>query len=172
MYDPSLISDNWGLRARQTALLAHIRGKQLERFLVMHDFMTGKDHCSHPHLLECEQGCGAFDVALSEIELARSPRIPLPRRAKLYLSPHIGRSPVCSATQRNATYCRLRPSPNQTRCRKRPQIILGVNLLPRVQNAKAVLLKRLAQRKERVLQAGTARLVANACHRGHLRTTP
>jgi hypothetical protein len=26
-----------------------------------------------------------------------------------------------------------------------------------------VLLKRLAQRKERVLQAGTARLVANAC---------
>ena len=81
MYDPSLISDNWGLRARQTALLAHIRGKQLERFLVMHDFMTGKDHCSHPHLLECEQGCGAFDVALSEIELARSPRIPLPRRA-------------------------------------------------------------------------------------------
>ena len=163
VYDPSLISDNWGLRARQTALLAHIRGKQLERFLVMHDFMTGEDHCSLPHLLECEQGCGAFDVAHTEIHLFRSPRVALPRLAKRWLSPDIERSPVCSATQRNATFCRLRPSPNQTRCRKRPQIILGVNLLSRVQNAKAVLLKRLAQRKERVLQAGTARLVASAC---------
>ena len=169
LYDPSLISDNWGLRARQTALLVHIRGKQLERFLVMHDFMTGEDHCSYPHLLECEHGCGAFDVALTEIDPFRSPRIALPRRAKRLLNPRIKSSSVCSATQQNATYCRLRPSPNQARCRKIPQKTLseindaGVNLLPRVQNAKAVLLKRIAQRKERVLQAGTTRLVANAC---------
>ena len=163
VYDPGLISDNWGLRARQTALLAHIRGKQLERFLVMHDFMTGREHCSLPHLLECEQGCGAFALALTEIRITKSPRILLPRRNKTWVSPHIAGSPICSATQRDATFCRLRPSPNRTRCRKRPQILNGVNLLPRVQNAQAVLLKRLVQRKERVLQAGTARLVANAC---------
>ena len=118
VYDPGLISDNWGLRARQTALLAHIRGKQLERFLVMHDFMTGREHCSLPHLLECEQGCGAFALALTEIRITKSPRILLPRRNKTWVSPHIAGSPVCSATQRDATFCRLRPSPNRTRCRK------------------------------------------------------
>ena len=118
--------------------------------------------------MECEQGCGAFALAMTEIRITKSPRILLPRRNKTWVSPHIAGSPICSATQRDATFCRLRPSPNRTRCRKRPQILNGVNLLPRVQNAQAVLLKRLAQRKERVLQAGTARLVANACLRSNV----
>ena len=162
--DPYLVSDNWGLRATQTALLAHIKGKQLERFLAMHDFMTGKEHCSQEQSFECEQGCGSFDLNSTEINIFGSPRITLPRPTSRWPSPLIQSSPVCSATQQNAIYCRLRPSPNRTRCKRaRPQNVNGVNLLPRVQNAEAVLLRHFALRKERVLQAGTARRVKRIC---------
>lgn len=164
--DPALVSDNWGLRARPTALVIHVRGKQLERFLTAHDFMSGDEHCSQQQEVECEEGCTGFvtkAVDLKEIRwgVQRVVR-PLPRPARLR-SPAISGSAVCSASQRRASFCRLRPTSNATPCNKQRVPPLGINLLPRVQNPSAVLLDHVALRKQRVLQTGTARHVANVC---------
>jgi len=57
--DGFLVSDEWGLRATRSAMVVHIRGKQLERFLAVHDFMV-RSHCAVPLELHCSAGCDAF----------------------------------------------------------------------------------------------------------------
>ena len=55
----ALISDKWGLKATRMALIVHIKGKQLVRFLAVDAFMHSA-HCT-PHVtLRCEGGCRAF----------------------------------------------------------------------------------------------------------------
>ena len=57
--DRSFVSDEWGLRVTRSAIIVHIKGKQLERFLAVHDFME-RSHCALPLSLGCASGCSAF----------------------------------------------------------------------------------------------------------------
>lgn len=169
VYGPELVSDRWGLRLRQSALLVHIKGKQLERFIGAHDFMNSTGHCSQPQRLSCAEGCEAFVVTEADVRFQGPVRIVRPKVTSRLRNARINGSSFCSARQQHALWCRLRPvgRPHPA-CRPLPSNYWGFNLLPRVQHAKGGLVAPVKRSRDAALRAGTAPLLANACMTGAL----
>lgn len=95
----ALISDKWGLKATRMALIVHIKGKQLVRFLAVDAFMHSA-HCT-PHVtLRCEGGCRAFLLQRELKLLAHS------RAFAEAWEPRIGNASFCGGAQTGAAFCR------------------------------------------------------------------
>ena len=169
VYGPELVSDRWGMRVRQSALLVHIKGKQIERFIGAHDFMNSTGHCSQPQRLSCDEGCEAFVVTEADVRFQGPVRVVRPRVTGRLRDARINGSVICSARQQRAVWCRLRPAGRpRPACRNVPGNYWGVNLLPRVQHEKGGLLAPVRRSRDAALRAGTAPLLANACKAGTL----
>lgn len=167
VYGPELVSDRWGMRLRQSAILVHIKGKQLERFLGAHDFMNSSGHCSQPQRLSCAEGCEAFVVTAADVRSSGPVRVVRPTVTSHLRDARINGSALCSARQQRAVWCRLRPA-GRPRCRRLPSNYWGFDLLPRIQHDKGGLLAPVRRSRDAALRAGTAPLLANACKTAEL----
>ena len=100
--DRSFVSDEWGLRVTRSAIVVHIRGKQLERFVAVHEFMEGS-HCAVQLRLTCAPGCPAFLTSRERHSAELNPSF-----RKVWVG-RLNRSGFCgSATQGHTHLCRIR----------------------------------------------------------------
>ena len=116
----ALVSDGWGLKVTQSALIVHVKnhakGKQLERFIATHAFKRSS-FCQRAHRTLCNLGCDAF-FSVEEIQRIRR----APKYAAIW-NDRMSNSPFCIATQSRAAYCRvaLRPAV----CPSKPRDLLN-----------------------------------------------
>lgn len=123
--DKVLISDGFGLRVLPSSLVVHVRylpgGQQtIERFLAVDAFLR-EAGCQEPLTLTCRAGCrGFFDDA--DDAPPRKLRSSAVQARQLWLQ-RIGNASFCSGGQREAAYCRTRPT-RARRCEGVPHDLL------------------------------------------------
>ena len=135
--DKTLVSDGWGLKVSKLAVIVHVKnhqkGKQLERFLAVDDFLKGK-RCEARLAVSCGGGCRSFltDGENDNLEKMstsgfniRGERVPSFREVWL---PRIENASFCTGVQNGSVMCRVGVATPRTRpCARRP--IRPVDLL-------------------------------------------
>jgi hypothetical protein len=100
----TLVSDGWGLKVARTAILVHTknhqRGKQLERFLAIDQFLR-QSSCGLQPAVRCQSGCRAF-LTKGELDMvAKSESF------QSVWGSRVGNASFCTGAQGGAAFCRV-----------------------------------------------------------------
>lgn len=121
--DKTLVSDGWGLRVARSSVLVHSknhqRGKQLERFLRIHAFLT-EVTCKETLEVTCSTGCRAFLTPGERKNIETSEVF-----AELW-GGRVDNASFCNGAQANSAYCRV-GAVKPRRCRPKPEDLLQMD---------------------------------------------
>ena len=102
--DKTLVSDGWGLKVTKSAVIVHVKnhqkGKQLERFLAVDDFLKAK-RCTQELAVTCTVGCRGFLNDGEVKNIANSPTY-----SQVWAG-RVDNESFCSGVQAGAAYCRV-----------------------------------------------------------------
>jgi len=153
-----LVVDKWGLRVTPTAVLVHLKHRLLERFLAVHNYSHGAEHCRARLHLNCStRGCLGFlypwlqdGPSPLRQTLQHSPPLPF-RRGEFPILDAAFASPFCAGgSQAGASFCHLEASaPETCPC-------VGVACHQEVDIRERAEAPQLRRRKERLLQRAAA----------------
>ena len=121
--DKTLVSDGWGLRVARSSILVHSknhqRGKQLERFLRIHAFLTDVK-CAETLEVTCGVGCRAFLTQGEQHNMEDSDLFLQAWRER------IDNASFCTGRQMGSAYCRV-VARRPRRCRPKPEDLLQID---------------------------------------------
>lgn len=121
--DKTLVSDGWGLRVTRSSVLVHSknhqRGKQLERFLRIHEFLS-QVRCREALEVTCSSGCRAFLTSGERQNTETSETF-----AEVW-GGRIDRASFCTGAQAKSAYCRVGAT-KPRRCRPKPEDLLKID---------------------------------------------
>ena len=102
--DHTLVSDGWGLKVAESALLVHSknhqRGVQTERFVAIDQFMRSS-FCPLALQVRCDDGCRAF-LTRNEAESAKKSET-----FREIWGARIDEAPFCVSAQNGSAFCRV-----------------------------------------------------------------
>lgn len=118
--DKTLVSDGWGLRVAKSSLLVHSKnhqaGKQLERFVAVHDFFA-QTACVETLEVTCQSGCRAFLNPGEKESMEKSASF-----SEVW-GAHVDNATFCNGKQSGAAYCRVGAA-KPRKCARKPDDLL------------------------------------------------